>query len=141
MVIKKQLGFTGTKAGMTGNQASTVLLLLDLFRPDIVRHGNCMGSDEQFHQLVRMFYAAVQIHVHLATSKYQASCLGDFHYDPKPPLDRNHDIVDPCAVVIATPAQVREVLRSGTWAAIRRARERAIPVYIIGPDGRHFIED
>jgi len=136
----EQIGFTGSKAGMTGRQAATVLKLLDVFQPKLVRHGNCVGSDEEFHQLVRMFHPNIQIHVHLATTKYQASCLGDFHYDPKPPLDRNNDIVDPSDVVIATPAQMTEVLRSGTWAAIRRARGKFIQVYIIGPDGRYYFE-
>ena len=54
----------------------------------------------------------------------------------KPPLDRNHDIVERCDLLIATPHTVEEQLRSGTWATIRYARKVHRPHYIIRPCGQ-----
>jgi len=54
----------------------------------------------------------------------------------KPYLARNQDIVDETEVLIAVPAQKKEIVRSGTWATIRRARKAGRLIYFIFPDGR-----
>lgn len=54
----------------------------------------------------------------------------------KPPLVRNHDIVDSTELLIACPKEQVEVLRSGTWATIRYARKKEITVWLIDPEGQ-----
>jgi hypothetical protein len=44
-------------------------------------------------------------------------------------LDRNHDIVDSCSILLALPTG-QEILPSGTWATIRYARRAAVPVLL-----------
>jgi hypothetical protein len=74
---------------------------------------------------------------------YPASGVGDkrAHNKPdliwpaKPPLERNHDIVDQADVMIATPRTMQEEQRSGTWATIRYARKKGRELHIIWPDG------
>jgi hypothetical protein len=50
-------------------------------------------------------------------------------------LERNTEIVKACDVLIATPKEQDEVLRSGTWATIRRARKYDKKLAVIFPDG------
>ena len=50
---------------------------------------------------------------------------------PKPYLERNQDIADETGILLACPSGFKEVLRSGTWATIRRGKI----VAIIFPDG------
>jgi len=38
--------------------------------------------------------------------------------------------------MIATPGEVDEQLRSGTWSTVRFARKQGKPVHVILPDGR-----
>jgi hypothetical protein len=45
------------------------------------------------------------------------------------------DIVVESELLIATPKEVKEQLRSGTWATVRRARKVGIPIILITPDG------
>ena len=54
---------------------------------------------------------------------------------PKDYLDRNHDIVDQTDLLIATPKENTEVLRSGTWATIRYAKKINKPTWIIETNG------
>ena len=47
-------------------------------------------------------------------------------------LARNKDIVDQSETMIALPIDPnREILRSGTWAAVRYARKTGVPVLFV----------
>lgn len=50
-------------------------------------------------------------------------------------LDRNHDIVDEVDMLIATPKEYDEQLRSGTWATVRYAEKKDKTIIFIYPDG------
>ena len=51
---------------------------------------------------------------------------------PKPYLKRNEDIVNKCDVLIACPIDKnKEILRSGTWATIRKARKLNKTIYLL----------
>jgi hypothetical protein len=69
----------------------------------------------------------------------RAFCRADPAQDivhlPRPPLARNDDIVTAAAVMLATPKGMREELRSGTWATIRRARAARKPLAVVFPSG------
>jgi hypothetical protein len=51
------------------------------------------------------------------------------------PLQRNREIVAASDYLVAAPSQMREVLRSGSWATVRYARAARIPIAIAYPDG------
>ena len=55
---------------------------------------------------------------------------------PKKYLDRNHDIVDASAEMLALPSGPEKMRGSGTWATIRYARRTRVPLLICWPDGR-----
>jgi hypothetical protein len=133
------LGFTGTADGMTLAQALTVGRLLLFMRPDFVHHGDCVGADAKFHGIA--YRHSIGIHIHPPTDeKLRAFCggvagRGSCLHPAAPYLVRNHHIVDWSDALIATPYESSEVLRSGTWATVRYARKKGIPVFVALPSG------
>ena len=129
-------GFTGTRAGMTGRQQKALdLLLRDCSKAKAAfHHGGCHGADGEAH-CIAFLLAACTVHPgdadqHRKWEKHLNTC----ELRPwKPYLERNHDIVDICEVLIAAPSSLTEELRSGTWAAIRYARKISRPVIILDP--------
>lgn len=136
----KNIGFTGTQSGMTQAQKNTVARLLECL-PDMVRcfvHGDCRGADSEADDIARRASFAVILRPCTITQK-RAHCEVrqgfDVLHDPKPPLDRNRDIVDSTCALIAAPKEMTETLRSGTWSTIRYCRRQGKPLYIVWPDG------
>jgi hypothetical protein len=133
------IGFTGTQRGMTKVQRETVKALLRDFAPDMVRHGMCIGADAEFHDLARE--QRIYIIGHPGTTRYdealnRATVVCDHTLDEKYFLDRNRDIVDGSALMLAAPSQWNEQVRSGTWSTIRYARRVCRRLVIVGPNGR-----
>lgn len=151
-----KIGFTGTQAGMTDEQALT---FASLFRLDVhvraklqgemetpgdkleFHHGDCIGADSSAHDIVRDItgpgrFDGIPIIVHPPINQSKrAFTIGHSERQPKPYLERNHDIVDECDLLIACPKGFTEELRSGTWATIRYAIKSKKPVIIILPSG------
>ena len=61
----------------------------------------------------------------------RAFCIGTIVKEPQPYLQRNHNIVNECDMLVAFPSTSNEVLRSGTWSTIRYAKKAKKPVEII----------
>lgn len=137
-----KIGFTGTRKGMTARQFYWlwhVLTRVPMLSSDPlmeVHHGGCVGSDDEFHFLMAERFGSVRIVLHPPVDKrQQADCPSDEVREPKPFLERDHNIVDETNPLIATPKGMTEELRSGTWATIRYARKQGKQVIIIYPDG------
>lgn len=130
------IGFTGTRQGMTERQFDRVASLLYRLWQDegahTVHHGDCVGADEEFHQIAMDFGLHTVIHPP-TDPEHRAFCDADEAREPKPYLERNTDIVLASDKLIATPKEMNEVLRSGTWATIRRARTHDTAHIIIRP--------
>lgn len=124
-----EIGFTGTRAGMTEEQKKVfrdMLILASVFTEASVRlhHGGCVGADEDAHHIAKEMGAKIVVHAPI-------NKMGVFDYsdadeirDSKEYLERNHDIVDESMFLAAAPKTKEEVLRSGTWATIRYARKQ-----------------
>jgi hypothetical protein len=136
------IGFSGTQQGMTSEQEETFRILLRgliHIHPDktiVLHHGDCVGADAQADAIAREIGLLIHLHPPIIDQK-RAFChrSEDMIEPPKPYLERNHDIVTACAGLIATPREPFEVLRSGTWSTIRRARHLNKTVHIITPRG------
>lgn len=138
-----KLGFTGTRQGLTGSQRRQLQMYVAELRPDRAHHGCAIGADREFHHTVRCWdeYCLARIIGHPCDIKGQSSTSDcDELRDEKPPLERNHDIVDECDHLIACPATEAEEWRSGTWATVRYAKKQHKPLTIVYPSGRteHF---
>jgi hypothetical protein len=130
------IGFTGTQKGMTKAQYRNIIefIMRAKWGPDQFAHGDCIGADEDLHNLVSLAGLPITIYPPINESK-RAFCRGGFVMEAKDYLERNHDIVDACNVLWACPSGMQEELRSGTWATIRYARKQNKPVVIFYPDG------
>lgn len=142
-----KIGFTGTQAGMTSEQKMKFTRVLDklihnapidtLYHELEFHHGDCIGADAEAGEIAdnRDFFIAV----HPPTNKSKRAFVDfDMEFAARPYLDRDHDIVDATDILIATPKEADEQVRSGTWATVRyalKSRPRIKPVIIILPDG------
>jgi hypothetical protein len=131
------IGFTGTQQGMTPEQKEAVSFLIEHFTFVIseVHHGDCVGSDAQFHDIAKAHHYYVVLHPPVKEDK-RAFCNADEYFPKKDYLVRNRDIVDNSDVLIATPKSKDEEVRSGTWSTVRYARKMKKKVIIVFPDGK-----
>ena len=104
----------------------------------MLHHGDCIGADTDAHNLVvdyfkeNLYSFVGRIIIHPPIIEYKRSfCKAKTVLPPKPYLERNHDIVDSSDVLIATPKEMEQQLRSGTWATIRYAVKTKKPVNIL----------
>jgi hypothetical protein len=117
------IGFTGTRVGMTAKQKRRVKKLLE--KATEAHHGDCVGADEQFHELCIAANVPVIIHPP-SDPKLRAWCKGAKKVcRPKPYLERNKDIVISCDVLVGAPKESSEPAPGrgqGTWSTIRYGR-------------------
>jgi len=108
--------------------------IVKIMEPTEVHHGCCEGADQQIGVIARDMRIRVIAHPPLDESK-MAFCPSDEQRPPKAYMARNQDIVDECDVLMAAPKGMKEELRSGTWATVRRARKSERRIVIVWPDG------
>lgn len=130
------VGFTGTQRGMTPLQYQTVWELLYARRQATgeFHEGDCIGADAQAAFLAREAGFRIIGHPPENDSK-RAFFQADQWRPPLGYLDRNKEIVRKTEQMIATPGEVEEQLRSGTWSTIRYAVKTRKPISIVFPDG------
>jgi hypothetical protein len=125
------LGSTGTRQGMTPEQKDTVAVLVQPYA--VLHHGDCVGSDEEMHDIAGAAGLHRVIHPPL-DRRYRAFCQGEETLKAKAYLTRDRDIVFACDVLIATPAEDHHMTHGGTWYTV----DFAIPIRPVGivwPDG------
>jgi len=124
------LGMTGSRNGFSLKAREKLHEILAENNVVEVHHGDCVGSDTQFHNEI-LKYPEIKIVIHppnvdtlrgFNKSEYIKQC--------KPYLDRNKDIVNDCDILVAFPVSP-ETLRSGTWSTIRYAKKIGKKVVII----------
>jgi len=130
------IGFTGTQNGMTWGQRSRLADKLSHYAIGTrFHHGCCIGADAGAHIIARGYRYYIILHPPLNPAK-RAYCNGaDEEREPLEYLARNHAIVNECGLLIAAPKSPVEELRSGTWATVRYARKRGVPIWFVLPDG------
>lgn len=118
-----RVGFTGTRDGMNERQKIQLAFVLSWLavasgasRPEF-HHGDAVGADAQADVMAGVHYKVVKHPPRSAT--------------PKDLLARNEDIVAAADILIAAPRKSTEELRSGTWATVRYARSKGIPVVML----------
>lgn len=131
-----KIGFTGTQIGINNKQAAALQKLVKHFQPKEVCHGDCIGADSFFHLIVRfnLPLTVIRIFPPVIDDK-RAWCKADIVEPDGEYLDRNKKIVDATDMLLATPKEKEEQLRSGTWSTIRYAKKTNKPYIIVFPDG------
>lgn len=132
------IGFTGTRTGMTNGQCDALHELLALSYETATRcvffHGGAIGADTQAHFIAKH---------HNWLPIVLPACGRPWTLDtectvlaPLPPLVRNSQIVAYADKLFAAPKESTEQRRGGTWATVRRARKARISLVVIDPSGR-----
>lgn len=139
----RHIGFTGTRKVIENRNIEFLLRgLLKEYREEgqcTLHHGDCIGMDEMAHWFASELDYYIVVHPP-ANPKYRAYCekfkitkqnkiiiLSEKDY-----LVRNKRIVNASEFMIAAPIDPqKEILRSGTWAAVRYARKQNKEVVFI----------
>jgi len=132
-----RIGFTGSQHGVSKEQRYALLHVLARFRLSGVKwmhNGDCLGADNIAANLWHELDGKVHLHPPSIDAK-RAFIDAEFVETPRPYLDRNKDIVCSGDELVATPAEMFEQQRSGTWATVRFARKIARPITIVWPNG------
>ena len=142
------IGFTGTRRGMSNPQFDEVLRIVEMLKKTAPRtglyqiadisafHGDAVGADSQFDSIctslgiVRFIYPS-NIEDQRAHCEDRGARITA---PPAPPLERNVVIVQHSHIMIAAPA-VNNEERSGTWSTIRRTRRASRPLFLVERDG------
>jgi hypothetical protein len=137
------IGFSGTRSGMSEPQWDVVQQVLYLVSSADVfsaHHGDCIGSDAEFHaSCMASSRARVILHPGPVASLRAFSVGATSERVALPFLVRNRAIVDASDVLIAAPMEYEPQASGGTWHTIGLARQalrrhlRAL--YVVGRDG------
>lgn len=133
------IGFTGTQRGLTAEQKSSLWMVLRVITEIGIpvapfHHGDCIGADQEAFELASMEGYVTHAHPCNIIGK-RAWTHSRYVEKELPPLERNQVIVDRSDILIACPSGKGEILRSGTWATVRRAQKKGIPIIFVYPDG------
>lgn len=131
------VGFTGTRYGMPTFQLANVHRLLKDAKEKhgslLVRHGDCIGADAQFHEIARKLGLYIIVHPP-KDPKLRAYCKGDEILEPEPYLERDVKIVQYSDYLIGAPRS-RSDTRGGTWYTIFTAARMKRFGHVVMPDG------
>lgn len=128
------IGMSGSRTGITRCAKMKFLNFLKENDIEEAHHGDCVGSDQEFHNIITSKKIKSVIHPPINPYK-RAYCMGDLVMPEKQYLSRNKDIVNSSNILIAFPETMTEVLRSGTWSTIRYAKKMGKDVKIFYPNG------
>lgn len=136
---EQEWGFTGTRAGMSTAQHGWCRRLLHKGAPVTFRHGGAFGADTQVHAIWRELRLKGGAEVWPADEKRKAMFLHQARVvvrEVMNPLARNEEIVSHSQFLFAAPHAQHEVVRSGTWHAIRFGIRNKRPTLILWPNGQ-----
>lgn len=135
-----QIGFTGTRHGMTPSQRSAVMAIVEEVTRGagfVAHHGDCVGADAEFHDLCRMNpHSVIVVHPGpLDDLPNQAGRVGDSRRENFSHMRRNKNIVMSSTVMIAAPFEAVEQTYGGTWKTVEMTRKAKRPLVIVWPSG------
>lgn len=137
-----KVGFTGTRKGMSTSQLNQLRCVLYGLKQIVeFHHGGAEGADKQADAFVS-FGDTIPIVLHPCPGVVGEKTLGrnrratynghDVEWrEALPPLTRNQNIVHEVDLLIAAPEADMETVRSGTWATVRYARRKRIPIVML----------
>ncbi len=126
-----QICFSGSRNGMSEHQKSEVRQFLTTLNMDGVtfHHGDCVGADKEFHDIIRELFPACKIVIHPPSlNVMRAFCSGDESREKSDYLIRNRKMVNECTMLIACPSPSSK----GTKYTIDYAKLRGVYVIAIG---------
>jgi hypothetical protein len=133
----RSIGVTGTRNGLSEEQANWIDQFLIYNAVNVLHHGDCVGVDEQVALKFADRKAYIIAHPGLDVMMYRANCkVNDLVLPGKAALNRNRYIVQCSELLLAFPNSETDALRSGTWFTIRHAKKVKVPTIIVTPTGK-----
>jgi hypothetical protein len=132
-----KVSFAGTHRGMSAWQKQQLEEFFQKNKNRIVTfsHGCCIGACLEAHAIARKVCGqSLFIAAYPSTAKTRGTAPPDTSYEaePKPPLERDEDIIDQGNdLLIAAPLEMSKNLRSGTWHAVMYAERKKVKVLIL----------
>jgi len=115
-----KVGFTGTRQGMSANQKKQLRKVLSaVTNIDEFHHGAAIGADTEAVDIAEDYVDGGPTRI----ISWPAAKGKE--------LARDRTIVAESDILIAAPLTDKEVLRSGTWATIRYAFKKGIPIVML----------
>ena len=141
-VVKRVVGMTGTRDGMTKGQKATFMNILRKYGHTL-HHGDCVGADADSHKIGERLFGEDNIVIHPPNKKdLRAFCSSPNIHKERGYFPRNRDIVDSCDFLLGVPKSLNNK-KGGTWYTINYAIGKK-DVAIITPKGKiiwHLLED
>ena len=120
-----KLGFTGSRNGLSIAQKKFLTEYIKNHDIDEAAHGDCVGADAEFHDLLKKHKPTCKISVFPSIyGKWRAYRDGDYTHEPLAAKDRDFLIVEFANIFIGCPPTDFEILHSGSWVTIRMAQKR-----------------
>jgi len=137
--VALKVGFTGSRIGLNSVQREIVrkILVHHFTHGSEFRHGECVGSDVEAAAIAkRIGYKVIAYPGYPGNNPRNLQFRGHFAGNdvvmpPSEFITRNRLIVDASEMLIGAPKELTEVLRSGTWAAIRYALKSGKPTMVV----------
>lgn len=145
-----KLGFTGTREGISAAQKEWLRQFVrnNADYIDEVHHGDCVGGDNEFDDIVREIASCVtsvivhpsnveklRAYVDCKSSRAGRPMLKTVMLEPRPPILRDCVIVEEVDVLIVMPKGKEPQRHSGTWFTYRYAKKKEKIVYLVFQDG------
>lgn len=142
-----EIAVTGTQEGMTRGQEWTLIgLWLPLAQNPLdhlvvkLHHGDCVGVDSEANEIARELGFKTEAWPYeredRINKKRAFSQVDVCNLPTADPMERNYKIaLAGKDGLYALPKEMDEVVRSGTWSTVRRARKLERKIWIIRPDG------
>lgn len=143
------ISFTGTREGMTPIQMEVIKGIIATHKPTGISHGDCIGADEQFHELAVLAgvrnaclrpgmnwkgETPTRANCHRKHINLALGVAIDLH-EPAQYLTRDALIVSDGQLLVAAPVGPEVQRGSGTWATVRIGRRAYKRILIAHPDG------
>jgi len=136
-----RVGFLGTTNGMTTKQYNAVSKYIMSLKPNSgfdFHHGQCIGADKQFHDIIyNNTMATIIIH-----PPYEKKDVFEVKVNrriiflpPKSYLIRNMEIVLASEFLISAPSGMKDIMKSDVWTALKFAKSKMIDFIAILPNG------
>lgn len=135
-----KIGFLGTLRGFTPLQRDAFIDLIKSMDIDEFHHGDCIGSDEQAHDIIRLIAPGCEINIHPpAAELHRAHCEGDVDFMELNYIKRNYEIIDFADIIIACPDEgIDRSRRTGPnnpWRALEYVDDMEKHTFIISKTG------
>jgi len=128
------VGFTGSRHPRPPETLDRLRALLVEWGVTEGHHGDCVGFDEQAHDVCVELGIRTVAHP-AVNSSLRAFKSANVVLPPKDYLDRNKDIVRASERLIAAP-EGPEQTRSGTWSTVRFARSIGVRGIVLAWPGK-----